>query len=267
MLKKIFLLISLISYQLFSQVGINTTTPSAGASLDVNSLIGTSQYGGLKLPKVTTAQRNLISVTAAEDGLMIYNTDADGGKRCIQMYNGSSGTWENVQCFSTRAFFESMGNNAPSGTPYPSVVTYASNNYFQNSATCTYSGNTDVRNTNSNTTGSGTANIFFTSSTASTMTFQINGINVSTFTGPLALSVYIRKSTNASDGTGFTVDYFDGSTWTNLPFTMPTGIGTANWHKITLSTNIPNTISGIRFTKDTATAVEFRVDDIEIIKP
>lgn len=256
-----------VGCQLFSQVGINTTTPSAGASLDVNSLIGTSQYGGLKLPKVTTAQRNLIPVTADEDGLIVYNTDADGGKRCIQMYNGSSGVWENVQCFSTRVFFESMGNSAPGSTPYPTVSAYAASNYFQNSATCTYSGNVDLRNTNSNTTGSGTANVFFTSSTASALTFQINGINVTSFTGPLALSVYIRKSTNASNGSGFTVDYFDGATWVNLPFTMPTGTGTANWHKITLSTTLPNTISAIRFNKDIATAVEFRVDDIEIIKP
>jgi hypothetical protein len=51
----------------FSQVGIGTTTPHASAELDV-----TSTSKGFLLPRMTTAQRDLISSPAA--GLVIYNT-------------------------------------------------------------------------------------------------------------------------------------------------------------------------------------------------
>jgi hypothetical protein len=50
-----------------AQVGVGTTTPDASAALDI-----TSTTKGLLIPRMTTAQRNLISSPAI--GLQIYNT-------------------------------------------------------------------------------------------------------------------------------------------------------------------------------------------------
>ena len=55
------------SNSIFSQVGIGTTTPDPSAELDV-----TSTSRGFLLPRMTTAQRDLIGSPAA--GLVIYNT-------------------------------------------------------------------------------------------------------------------------------------------------------------------------------------------------
>jgi len=57
-----------------AQVGIGTNTPDPAAVLDVNSQISPTEYGGLKLPTVTIAQRALIP-TPIPDGLMIYVSD------------------------------------------------------------------------------------------------------------------------------------------------------------------------------------------------
>lgn len=61
----------LILFQnVFSQVGIGTETPDASSILDIQST-----EAGVLIPRMTTAQRNLI--TNAANGLMIYNTDSD----------------------------------------------------------------------------------------------------------------------------------------------------------------------------------------------
>jgi hypothetical protein len=87
----------LISTQfLFSQVGINTTTPSAASVLDVNSSSDGINFGGFMPPRVSLAERNTISVTAADDGLMVYLID--GNERCVQLWNGVDSTWDNVFC-------------------------------------------------------------------------------------------------------------------------------------------------------------------------
>ena len=67
-----------------SNVGIGTITPNPSASLDV-----TSTVAGLLPPRMTTAQRDMISPAVA--GLMIYNTTANE----MEYYNGTS--W--VQAF------------------------------------------------------------------------------------------------------------------------------------------------------------------------
>ena len=84
-MKKLSFLIALLllfSSAMFAQVGINTdnSAPDPSAMLDVKS---TSK--GFLPPRMTTAQRDLISSPAA--GLTIYNTT----KNCNETYNGS--TW------------------------------------------------------------------------------------------------------------------------------------------------------------------------------
>ncbi len=71
MIKKVIFYLVLISSTVgFSQVGINTTTPDASSVLDINSTTG-----GVLIPRVTTAERDLIASPA--NGLFIYNTDSD----------------------------------------------------------------------------------------------------------------------------------------------------------------------------------------------
>jgi len=64
---------------IFSQVGIGTTTPDPSSILDVQS----STQGFLP-PRMTSLQRDNISSPA--EGLFIYNRDSD----CFQFYNGTS---------------------------------------------------------------------------------------------------------------------------------------------------------------------------------
>ncbi len=82
-----------ITYRIFAQVGINATNihPSAIFQID-------SKNKGFLMPRVTTAQRNLI-ISPAE-GLMIYNTD----RNAIQFFRGNVGLsntlsgWYDIQC-------------------------------------------------------------------------------------------------------------------------------------------------------------------------
>jgi hypothetical protein len=75
-----------LSLRGFSQVGIGTTTPAASAALDI-----TSTTSGLLPPRMTEAQRNVISTPAA--GLMVYCTDC-GANGELQLFNGTS--WVNM---------------------------------------------------------------------------------------------------------------------------------------------------------------------------
>lgn len=70
----------------YSQVGINTTTPSAAAVLDVSSSADGTNFGGIKLPRVTVDQRDLIPVTADDAGLIVYVND--GPINELQLWNG-----------------------------------------------------------------------------------------------------------------------------------------------------------------------------------
>ncbi len=60
-------------------VGIGTTTPNASALLDISSTTK-----GIRIPRMTTAQRDVILSPAA--GLQILNTD----DYCLDVYNGTS---------------------------------------------------------------------------------------------------------------------------------------------------------------------------------
>lgn len=117
-------------------VGIGTASPNSSAILDV-----TSTTQGVLIPRMTTAQRDLINTPAA--GLSIYNTTTN----CIQVYNGTS--WVSASCKCTAAPFVS----AISG---PTVVGYNQANvsyavYGDPSATYTWSidGNATITSSSS----------------------------------------------------------------------------------------------------------------------
>lgn len=67
------LLILLTSNSLYSQIGIGTTLPDASSVLDISS-----NSKGLLMPRLTTVQRDAISLPAT--GLMIYNTTLSDGQ-------------------------------------------------------------------------------------------------------------------------------------------------------------------------------------------
>jgi hypothetical protein len=71
------LLIFIVTYSSFSQVGIGTTTPASSAALEISS---TSK--GFLPPRMSLSQIN--SILSPVEGLFVYNTDSN----CFQFYNG-----------------------------------------------------------------------------------------------------------------------------------------------------------------------------------
>lgn len=75
----LFILSIISNNNLFSQVGIGTTSPNASSILDI-----TSTSKGILIPRMTSSQRESISSPA--NGLMVYQTDGTSG---YWYYNGS----------------------------------------------------------------------------------------------------------------------------------------------------------------------------------
>ena len=153
------------------------------------------------------------------------------------------------------------------GTPVAttSVATYTG---FQNYGVQTYAGNADVRTTlpSSGYVGaSGGGNLFVTN--ALNTNCIISGINTSNYNS-LSLSLGILKTTNVSNGSQLGVQVSaDGTTWTDLTFTMATGGGSSNVYALYTPTGtIPSTANlRIRFImKSVVTGLQFRVDDVKL---
>ena len=81
----------LVTFNTYSQVGINTATPDASAALDI-----TSSTGGLLIPRMTNAERQAISNPAA--GLQVFVTDSDGGT--FLFYDGTG--WKELSLTDAR---------------------------------------------------------------------------------------------------------------------------------------------------------------------
>lgn len=170
--KKTLFILIIISFipKINVQVGINTSTPSNATAFEVNSDLGGSNYGGFMPHRITIVQRDLIPVTAADDGLMAYVSGFPNGDRCLQLFNGMAMAWESINCFAvlpppTIAFFESMGS-VSSNT---NVNVHQTNGGFDNSATCgfvsTTSSQAQVRNSTFSIvdipTANGSGNLYF----------------------------------------------------------------------------------------------------------
>jgi hypothetical protein len=70
----------------FGQTGININTPNQKSALDV---VSKNNNTGILIPRLTIIQRDAIMMTAAEDGLTIYNTD----EKCYNYYQAANTTW------------------------------------------------------------------------------------------------------------------------------------------------------------------------------
>jgi hypothetical protein len=89
-----------ITLSIFSQsIGVGTNSPDASAQLDV---VSTSK--GVLLPRMTLAQRNLISTPAT--GLMVYQTDNTPG---YYFYNGS--VWIQLSTGASTNYWSLNGSN------------------------------------------------------------------------------------------------------------------------------------------------------------
>jgi len=161
------------------------------------------------------------------------------------------------EVFAQTVFTENMGT--PSGT-----VAIASHT-FQNSPGYSYAGTADVRNTTPSTgyTGaSGGGNVFIT--TGTTVNFVIGNINTTGFSA-LTLSFGQYKSTTTGNNEVVVEVSTDGTTYTPLTYSRPTGSGTASWALVTASGAIPATGNlRIRF-RQTSTVTQFRIDDIKLV--
>ncbi len=90
---------------LFSQVGINTTTPSAASVLDVNSSSDGISFGGFMPPVLSSiADRNSINPSLSDIGLLIFLSDAVNSNYCLQIWNG--GSWEDVYCINSPSIID-----------------------------------------------------------------------------------------------------------------------------------------------------------------
>lgn len=86
-MKKLFLIISLISISLNAQVGIGTTIPNAKSALDIQS-----NSKGILIPRMTQVQRLAINPTGLEEGLLVYQTDNIKG-----FYYYDNTNWVNLE--------------------------------------------------------------------------------------------------------------------------------------------------------------------------
>ncbi len=160
----------------------------------------------------------------------------------------------------TTIFTETMGTVG--GTT--AISAHETANGFDNDS-YTMSGTADLRTSTSSsgyTGASGGANVFITALVGKD--FMIEGINTSGYTN-LTLSLGHNKSTTTGNNELKIEISSDGTSWTQLTYTRPTGSGTATWILITPSGTIPATANlRIRFTQ-TITTTQFRIDDIKLV--
>lgn len=159
----------------------------------------------------------------------------------------------------TTIFIETMGTVSATTT----IAAHETANGFDNDS-FTMSGTADLRNTTVSTgyTGaSGVANVFFTNTNG--RYFLIEGINTSNYTD-ITLSLGHYKSTTASNNELKIEVSSDGTNWTQLTYSRPTGTGTTTWVLITPTGTIPSVENlQIRFTQTSSTP-QFRIDDIKL---
>lgn len=149
------------------------------------------------------------------------------------------------------------------GTPTGTIAINA--NVFQNSNPITFSGTADIRISTPSDTyvgASGNGCVFFGGTTPA-KTFTIEGINSSNYSD-IALSFGHQKGTNAGSNELTVSVSSDGTNWTPLTYTRPTGAGTSNWTLITPTGTIPATNNlRIKF-ENPISNIGFRIDDVKL---
>jgi hypothetical protein len=138
MKKLLFTCILMATTIFYAQVGIGTTTPDPSSVLDL-----TSTTAGFLLPRLTTAERDLIA--APVEGLMIYNNN----NKCFEFWNATDwisacdgsivttpppppvcgafvadGVWKEFSCYNLGASDTSLDPHVPVRGIYGSCKTF-----------------------------------------------------------------------------------------------------------------------------------------------
>jgi len=153
-----------------------------------------------------------------------------------------------------------LSENFGSPTVTTSISTYTG---WQSTSPITFDGNVDVRNTlpSNNSGASGGGNVFFTSNPS--RVFTISGINTSMYSEVYLVLSHFKSRNDASNQLLIEVSS-NGSNYTPLSYTRPTGTGTSNWRTILPTGNIPITNNlRIRF-RQNSNQSEFRIDDVQL---
>lgn len=162
----------------------------------------------------------------------------------------------------TTIYSENFGN--ATGT-----TTLSAHTGYQATSPITYTGNADVRISTPSTgytDASGQACVFVAGSTADpARELIVSGINTLDFEN-LVFSFGQQKGTNVASNELLVTVSADGSTWTPLSYTRPTGGGTSIWMLITPTGTIPSTATlSIKFTNPVNSNVGFRIDDFKLV--
>ena len=143
----------------------------------------------------------------------------------------------------------------------PTATTPIATNVFQVGAPVTYSGTAEVRNTSPSTGYSGASGAGTVFLNGVNKDFLISGIDTTNYTN-ITMSFGHNKATNASSNEMTVEVSADGSTWTMLNYTRPTGSGSNGWLLIAPTGIIPTTQNlRIRF-NSTISNAQFRLDDV-----
>ncbi len=152
-----------------------------------------------------------------------------------------------------------------------SVTTSITSHTFQNSTTLTFSNggatnSSDIRNTSASSGysgASGTGNVFFTS-TSGSYGFAIEGIDVSTYTNLEVRFAYRKESATVLPD--LTLDYWNGSSYVNVPFTFNEAANAAiAWYMVNwISLPVGAQISTLRLRWVKAGTQSVRLDDISL---
>src|SRR6186713_1041023 len=94
----LFLFLFFLSFEVFSQVGINTASPNAQLDIKSSNQAAPSNTDGILIPKIDAFPAT--NPTAAQQGMMVYLTTVAAGKQPGFYYWDNTGTpqWKGFGC-------------------------------------------------------------------------------------------------------------------------------------------------------------------------
>jgi hypothetical protein len=230
--------------QAFSYQITASNAPTSYGATNLPAWASINTTNGLISGPNPTAGTNVVTISAS-NSVGVGSTNLT----ITILPSGGGGTTSTI-------FSENMGA--------PTANTLIAVNTFQNSGTLSFAGTGDVRTStpSSGYTGaSGGGNVFITQT--ANLFFEISGINTTGYSN-LTLSFGHHKNTIAGSNELAVEFSADGSNYSPLSYSRPTGSGTATWLLVTPTGTIPATANlRIRF-RQTSTSTQFRIDDVKL---